>query len=152
MKTLIKIALVFLAMNIGLGYLIARHCRVDIIQVDRDAEILSIDEKIFDGSWTGDFLSSSSGSFQSDTVKVGVKIDLGSHFFLQDLRLRHSELAYYKGRKTLPLWIKVVDPRNSAQNKVEFRLNGRYVGEQNCSEGLIDSIIQGLEERQDETT
>jgi hypothetical protein len=62
-------------------------CHSETYHKEVAAEVLTINDNIFDGHWTGAFLSSSSGQFQSDTIKVGVEIELYGYLFLLDLRL-----------------------------------------------------------------
>ena len=38
-------------------------------------------------------------------IKIGVKFEIGMYLFLEDLKLQHAELAYYKNKNTIPLSI-----------------------------------------------
>ena len=73
------------------------------ITTNIEAEILSINSHILNGELWSNFLSSSSGYITNDMIKVGIKFEIGKYLFLEDLQLRHAELAYYKNSSTIPL-------------------------------------------------
>ena len=107
------------------------------------AEILCINEKIFDGSWEGMFLGSSSGKFQNDTIKVGIKIIVGEQMFLKDIQLQHSELIYFTrdGQKEIPLNVEFTSfPQGGIQGDLTFLLNDRPVGYVRCHKDLAERI------------
>ena len=93
-----------------------------------EAEVLIIETKIIEG-FISSALSFSSGSIKNDTIKVGVSFSINDEKFLKDLRLFHSELAYYKDKKSIPL--KVTFRKNSCT--LLFHLGRRIVGEEQLS-------------------
>jgi len=95
-----KFALIFLTVVLCLAFI---GCLKDTKKIE--AEVLTINENIFSGELIGQFLGSASGHLTNDVIKVGVKIEYGGETFLEDLSLKHAELAYFKDKKTLPITI-----------------------------------------------
>jgi len=89
-----------------------------------EAEVLSINSHILNGQLLGAFLGSSSGSFTNDVIKIGVKFEIGKYLFLEDLKLQHAELAYYKNKSTIPLCIQCTNGFPSSCNCIKIYLNG----------------------------
>lgn len=91
------------------------------------APVLSINENCTEGKSIGALLSSASGHISDDTIKVGVEVRLEDYVLLYDLKLRYSELAYYRNQKTLPLLIRY--RHNAAGGVLHMFLNNREVHE-----------------------
>lgn len=106
-----------------------------------EADVLSINSQLLEGRLIGQFLGSPDGYISNDVIKVGVSFTIKDTLFLRDLKLNHAELAYYKGRKTLPLDIKIrwVDIDSY---KLEIRLNGRFVKSFYLSGKLGEDLVK----------
>lgn len=103
-----------------------------------DAKVLSVNENILSGQLIGYFLSSADGHISNDKIKVGVEIKICDVLFLEDLELQHAELAYYKGRKNLPLSLLIT---TADHDRLEIRLNGRFIKRRRLSPDLAKSLI-----------
>ena len=108
--------LAFVLINVfAILYITRTQCKTYTVQ----AKILTINENITEGQLIGRFLGSPSGSFRNDTIKVGVSFKINGYLFLEDLRLKHAELYYYKESKEIPLTILIeyanLNEKNSCQ-------------------------------------
>jgi len=118
------------------------------ITTDIEAEVLSINSHVLNGELISNFLSSSSGSITNDTIKIGIKFKIGEYLFLEDLKLRHAELAYYKNSKTIPLNIKCragigfFNPGNS----LRIHLNGICKRHVRLSSEIAQNIFKIFQE------
>lgn len=89
-------------------------------------KVLTVNSEILEGKLIGHFLSSADGWIKSDIIKVGVSFELHGYLFLEDLKLSHAQLAYYKDKIELPLLLEV-QKRWCNNSGVEIRLNGYYM-------------------------
>lgn len=110
-------------------------CSQDQATVVIDAEVLTIQDKIFSGSFDiwGGFLSSSSGggSFANDKIKIGVRFDFYGELYLLDLEVLHAELAHFCGQNStnkLPIRICVWYNNDLMLNHTGLKL---YLGNSN---------------------
>ena len=103
-----------------------------------DAKVLSINENILSGQLIGYFLFSADGHISNDKIKVGVEFKICDVLFLEDLELQHAELAYYKGRKNLPLSLLIT---TKDHDRLEIRLNGRFIKRRYLGGDLAKSLI-----------
>ena len=116
----------------------------DKASTDIEAKVLVIETKILEGNLIGSFLSGSSGSFRSDMIKVGVKFKIGDRLFLEDLELKHSELAYYSESDAIPLIFSVV---NGCQSYYELRIHGRQVIYQAITPDFAVALIEDINQK-----
>ena len=118
--------------------------------INIDADVLTINSEILEGKLIGLFLSSSNGWVKSDVIKVGVKFEIGNNLFLEDLKLSHAQLAYYKSRDTLPLKVVIVYNSVNGCSRCSIRLNGYFIKYRNLSESLAKELINYLRKRKEE--
>jgi len=90
--------------------------------MQKDAEVLTVNENILDGKMIGQFLGGSDG-YLTSVVLVGLRVKFQDRMFLTDAKLNYAEIAHYKDRTTLPI-IWTVD---SFDGELIGRLNGRTV-------------------------
>lgn len=76
---------------------------------DVDARVVSVNDNLVTGQLWGGLLSSPSGSFATDAIKVGVVAECGCYTLYMDLPLQHSELAAYCDSTTIPLHVRIID-------------------------------------------
>lgn len=109
-----------------------------------DADVLTISSKILEGELIGHFLGSSDGWLRSDVIKVGIKFEIDDELFLEDLKLSHAQLAYYKDRNTLPIKATIISDINGA--RIKIRLDGYYMKSRRINYKLAEKLINYLEE------
>jgi len=85
------------------------------------AEVLAINEKITEGKLIGNFLSSASGSFSNDVIKVSVRFHIEKKLMLRDLKLNHAELIHYRNQNFLMLEVIALN------TTIEIKLNNRLL-------------------------
>ena len=107
-----------------------------------EAEVLSINCEILEGRLISHFLAGSSGFIRSDSIKVGVKFTIKNHLFLRDLKLNHSQLAYYRDKSTLPLGIEIEGAFGDGRYRMIIRLNGTLVDSLYLSKKLGKHLIK----------
>jgi len=148
MKKTNRIAVIVLIMAgiTGMTITIRHFTLPDSVSITTEAKVLVIESKILNGKIIGTFLGSPDGSIQNDVIKVGVKITICGYLLLEDLELKHSELAYYRERKTLPLTLEIIDDIDS--NKIDIKLNGRSVGNTLITEDFVEKLIKRVREKQ----
>lgn len=119
-------------------------CSPDFLIIEKNAKILTINKNILSGELINEFLSSPSGNFSNDVIKVGIEIHICNHVFLEDLELQHAELAYYKDRTTLPLYISIINDFSTSVNygKLTIKLNERIVKERFIPKHLAEVLIE----------
>lgn len=107
-----------------------------------DADVLAINAEILEGELIGRFLGSSDGWIRSDVIKVGVKFEINGNLFLEDLKLSHAQLAYYKDANTLPLKITIIfDKVVESQSWIIIRLNGYHIKDCRICATLAKDIV-----------
>jgi hypothetical protein len=114
--------------------------KYDEVSVDRDAKVLSVNENIMRGEMIGEFLTSASGSIANDVNIIGVSYPLGNDLFLEDLEVKHSILAYYRGQNTLPIEVKF-EKWHGGRYRMVIRINGYSVYSGYYSHDGIDRIL-----------
>jgi len=78
-------------------------CERDAVKETCMAKVTSINDKITEGKLIGQFLSSPSGEFSDDVIKVGVTIKTNLGYVLVDLKLMHAEIDFYKDTNEFPV-------------------------------------------------
>ena len=78
-------------------------CGTPTVRVSRKAKILSINNDVLKGKTINDFLSYNSEHFKKDPIIVGIQLDLKSITLLFDVKLKRSEISYYRDRVSLPI-------------------------------------------------
>lgn len=106
-----------------------------------DANVLTVNSEIIEGKLIGQFLSSSSGWIRSDVIKVGVKFEINNNLFLEDLKLSHAQLAYFKDKDTLPLEVTIIMDEANCRWSFEIRLKGYYITNRYISRRLAKELI-----------
>lgn len=115
-----------------------------------DADVLTINSEITEGKLIGHFLGSSDGWLKTDINKVGVKFIINGRLFLEDLKLSHAQLAYYKGKNTLPLKIAITSwGRAGPAPELVIRLNGYYIKRTYLSFPLALNLITYMKGEQE---
>ena len=144
MKKMVLFIVLSIVISVLLLFLIG--CQNATITTDIDAEVLSINSHILNGELWGSFLSSSSGSITDDIIKIGIKLEIGEYLFLEDLQLRHAELAYYKNSSTIPLKITCEAGFPSSKNCLKIYLNGNCKRNVLLTHNLAENVFKILQE------
>lgn len=134
MKKLIVTMILFLSLLVG-------GCKKSWVACKIDAEVLTINERIMQGELIGQFMGSSSGTFKSDVIKIGVSFYIGEHLFLEDLEVQHAVLAHYKNNTTIPITVRVY----WVYNWVVVYINGRRIKTISCSSELAENLYLSVE-------
>jgi hypothetical protein len=112
-----------------------------------DADILSTEQRILDGKWTGRVLGSSSGTIRNDLIKIGIRFKIHDHIYLHDVILRHSELAHFteNGKNILPLYLHIHAPKSwwfYDYSQLELRSHSRKLLDIYVSRALTDDLLE----------
>ena len=113
----------FFGMMFGIVYCL---CHEEVIECDIEVNVLCVNQNILNGNMIGQFLGSSGGSLANDVNKIGVEYSLaGTSGYLDDFKVKHAILAYYKNDKTLIFNCKIKKIINTV--RILFYINGNWI-------------------------